>query len=59
MAQFQMIWSAYHEGFAAWDVYIETDELQMNPYDEGTPEFYSWNRGWNCNDNGMKNEPIY
>lgn len=50
-----IIWSCYQEGFEAWDAYVNSGwaNKKNNPYETGTIEWRSWNRGWNTNDNGL------
>ena len=47
-------WKAYKEGFDAWDAYLVTNKKPGNPYEKDTDQWYSWNKGWNENDNECK-----
>ncbi len=49
---FKIDFSAYDLGFKAWDEYLITEIKPVNPFNFGSDEFYSWNRGFNSNQNG-------
>lgn len=38
--------AAFQEGWKAWD-----ENKPGNPYERETVKWYSWNKGWNLNDN--------
>lgn len=51
-----MDWKAYKEGWEAWEKYYASEfkVKTTNPYKQDTAKFYSWNRGWNYNQKGIK-----
>jgi hypothetical protein len=45
----------FDEGWQAWNKYAGSgwQVKPTNPYKIETPEWYSWNKGWNLNDKGL------
>lgn len=48
-------WTAYQQGFDAWERYCDSEWSNKadNPYECGSDNWRSWNVGWNSNQKGI------
>jgi len=46
-------WYAFELGSMAWDLSIKGCLYDGNPFDLKSLSWYSWNKGWNTNFNGV------
>lgn len=49
-------WSAFMEGWQAWNRQIDSGNKELNPYATETLLWMSWNRGKNLNTKGVLND---